>query len=203
MRLSQKVVNFFADPNVAYLLLLAGLLGLYVEFSTPGLLFPGITGAVCLLLALMAFQVLPINYTGAALILLAVALLVAEVFVPSFGLLGISGIVSFVLGSLMLFDRAGERLIVDRGIIFATVATVSGFMLMIGYLVFTAQRQKPVTGKEGLVDEVGRVVTRIAPVGKVQVHGEIWTAESEEAIEVGEAVRISKVENLRLTVRRA
>lgn len=201
MRLSLKLINFLADPNIAYLLLMAGILGVFLEFAHPGLLFPGVTGAICVLLALMAFQVLPINYAGVALIFLAVALLVAEAFVPGFGLLGVSGIVSLLLGSLMLFDAAGERLLVDRGIIFAAVAAVGSFMLVVGYLVFTAQRRKPVIGKEGLVGEIGRVITRIAPVGKVQIHGEIWNAESEEALEVGEAVRVSEVEDLHLKVR--
>jgi len=121
--------------------------------------------------------------------------------VPGFGFLGISGIIALLLGSLMLFDAAGERLLVDRGIIFAAVAAVGSFILVVGYLVFTAQHRKPVVGREGLVGEVGRIITRIAPVGKVQVHGEIWTAESEEALEVGEAVRISEVEDLHLKVR--
>lgn len=201
MRLSLKLINFIADPNIAYLLLMAGILGVFLEFAHPGLLFPGVTGAICLLLALMAFQVLPINYAGVALIFLAVALLVAEAFVPGFGLLGISGIVSLLLGSLMLFDAAGERLLVDRGIIFAAVAAVGSFMLVVGYLVFTAQRCKPVVGQEGLVGEVGRVIARIAPVGKVWVHGEIWTAESKDALEVGEEVRVSEVEDLHLKVR--
>ena len=200
MRLSHKVINFIADPNIAYLLLMAGVLGLYLEFSNPGLLFPGITGAICLLLALAALQVLPINYTGIALIVLGAALLVAEAFVPSFGILGISGIVSFILGSLMLFDVEGEGLLIDRGIIFTVVAVVSGCMLVVGYLVWKAQRRKPTGGKEGLVGEIGHAVTRIAPVGKVRVHGEIWTAESDEIIEGGEEVRVSHVADLRLTV---
>lgn len=203
MRLGQKVLNVLADPNVAYLLMMAGILGLYLELSNPGLLLPGVTGGICLLLALAAFQVLPINYTGIALVLLGTALLVTEVFLPSFGILGIGGIVSFVLGSLMLFDVAGERLVVAREIIFTVVAVVSGVMLTVGYLVFKAQRQKPVGGKEGLVGEIGRVLTRIAPKGQVEVHGEIWTAESDEPIEVGEEVLISQVEDLHLRVRRA
>jgi membrane-bound serine protease (ClpP class) len=203
MRLSHKVNSFLADPNIAYFLLIVGILGLYLEFSNPGLLFPGITGAVCLLLALAAFQVLPINYAGLALVLLAMTLIVAEALVPGFGILGISGIISLVLGSLMLFDTAGERLVVERGIIVAAVAVVSSCLLVVGYLVFRAQRRRPMVGKEGLIGEVGRVVARVAPVGKVRVHGEVWTAESEETLEVGEEVRVSKVEDLHLTVQRA
>ena len=135
-----------------------------------------------------------------ALIVLGAALLVAEAFVPSFGILGISGIVSFILGSLMLFDVEGEGLLIDRGIIFTVVAVVSGCMLVVGYLVWKAQRRKPTGGKEGLVGEIGHAVTRIAPVGKVRVHGELWTAESDEIIEGGEEVRVSHVADLRLTV---
>ena len=117
-------------------------------------------------------------------------------------MLGIGGLVSLVLGSLMLFDVAGERLIVDRSIIFTVAAVAGGLMLAVGYLIFKTQRSKPAMGKEVLIGEVGRVVARVAPVGKVRIHGEIWTAESDETIEVGEAVLISQVEDLRLRVRR-
>jgi membrane-bound serine protease (ClpP class) len=203
MRLSLKVINLLADPNIAYLLLLAGILGVLLELAHPGVLFPGVTGAICLVLALMAFQVLPINSAGVALIVLAAALLIAEAVVPGFGLLGISGMVSLLLGSLILFDAAGEGLRVDRSIIVAAMAVIGSLLLVVGYLGLAAQRRRPVVGREGLVGEVGRVSARIAPVGKVQVHGELWTAESEEALEVGEVVQVSAVEDLHLQVRRA
>lgn len=203
MRPGQKFLNLLADPNIAYILLIAGLLGLYFEFSNPGLIFPGVTGIICLLLALTAFQVLPINFTGVALILVGAVLLVAEALTPSFGILGIGGIVAFSFGSLVLFDVAGERLIVDRAIIFTTVAIASTFFLAIGYLLFHARRQKPAVGKEALVGKIGQAVTRISPRGKVRVQGEIWNAESDDPIEMGEKVTISAVTDLQLKVKRA
>jgi membrane-bound serine protease (ClpP class) len=203
MQFGQKIFNLLADPNVAYLLMMAGLLGLYLEFSNPGLLFPGVTGAICLLLALAAFQVLPINSTGIALILLGTALMIAEAFVPSFGVLGLGGIVAFVLGSFILFDTADEKLVVAREIIVTVVVVMSGALLAISYLVLKAQRHRPETGMEGLIGEVGHVMKRIAPTGTVQVHGEIWTAKSEEPIEIGESVQIQGVENLHLWVQRS
>jgi membrane-bound serine protease (ClpP class) len=203
MSLSQKFINFIANPNIAYFLLMVGILGLYLEFSNPGLIFPGVAGVICLLLGAAAFQVLPINYTGLALIILGVILLIAEVFVTSFGVLGISGIVSFVLGSLILFDSPGEALVVHRSIVFTAAATLGAVVLALGYLVVRSQRLKPALGKAGLVGETGQVIARIAPLGKIRVHGEIWNAESEEALEVGEKAVIYKVEGLRVSVHRA
>jgi membrane-bound serine protease (ClpP class) len=203
MSLSQKFINFIANPNIAYFLLMVGILGLYLEFSNPGLIFPGVAGVICLLLGAAAFQILPINYTGLALIILGVILLIAEVFVTSFGVLGISGIVSFVLGSLILFDSPGEALVVHRSIVFTAAATLGTVVLALGYLVVRSQRLKPALGKAGLVGETGQVIARIAPLGKIRVHGEIWNAESEEALEVGEKAVIYKVEGLRVSVHRA
>ncbi len=202
MRLKHKVLNILADPNIAYLLMMAGILGLYVEFSHPGLLFPGLTGGICLLLALTAFQVLPINYSGLLLILLGLGLLVAELFLPSFGILGVSGIVSFVLGSLFLFDTPDAELAVDRGIIVTAALCASAFMLFIGTLAVRTWRQQPVSGPEGLIGEIGEVRVRLAPRGKVWMHGEYWNAESDEEIEVGQKVRVVSMNHLVLRVRR-
>ncbi len=202
MRLKHKVLNVLADPNIAYLLMMAGILGLYLEFSHPGLLFPGLAGGICLLLALTAFQVLPINYTGLLLILLGIGLLVAELFLPSFGILGVGGIVSFVLGSLFLFDSPDAELVVDRSIITTAALCVSAFMLFVGTLAVRAWRQQPRSGLEGLMGEVGVVRERLAPRGKVWVHGEYWTAEGDEEIEVGQRVRVVGIDHMVLRVRR-
>ncbi len=204
MRLKHKVLNVLAHPQVAYLLMMAGILGLYMEFANPGLLFPGLTGAICLLMALTAFQVLPINYTGLLLILLGIALLVTELFVPSFGILGVSGIVAFVMGSLFLFDSSDAEFAIDRGIIF-TVALCAGlFILIVGTLSMKAYRLRAVTGKEGLIGEVGEVRVRLAPRGKVWLHGEYWNAETEEeAIEAGQPVRVVEINHMVLKVHRA
>ena len=157
MSLKQKVLNTLADPNIAYLLMMAGLLGLYMEFSHPGVIFPGVVGAICLLLALASFQLLPLNYTGLTLIALGVGLLVAEMFVPSFGFLGIGGIIALAIGSLLLFDTESSDLIVDKTIIFTAVGTVGAIMLALSYLVFRTQQTKPSMGMDALVGKVGEV----------------------------------------------
>ena len=203
MRLKHKVLNILADPNIAYLLMMAGMLGLYLEFSNPGLLLPGLAGGVCLILALTAFQVLPINYTGLLLIGLGMALLIAEMFLPSFGILGVSGIAAFVLGSLFLFDTPDAEMAVDRGIIFAASLAVGLFMLIAGSLTVRAWRRPVASGIEALRGEIGEVRTRLAPRGRVWVHGENWTAESDGEIEVGQKVQIVDINHLVLRVRRA
>ena len=203
MRFKHKVLNILADPNIAYLLMMAGMLGLYLEFSNPGLLLPGLAGGICLILALTAFQVLPINYTGLVLIGLGMALLIAEMFLPSFGILGVSGIAAFVLGSLFLFDTPDAELAVDRGIIFAASLAVGTFMFIVGSLAVRAWRRPVASGLEGLQGEIGEVRTPLTPQGKVWVHGEYWTAQSDEEIEVGQKVQIVEVDHMILRVRRA
>lgn len=203
MRLKHKVLNILADPNIAYLLMMAGMLGLYLEFSNPGLLLPGLAGGICLILALTAFQVLPINYTGLVLIGLGMALLIAEMFLPSFGILGVSGIAAFVLGSLFLFDTPDAELAVDRGIIFAASLAVGTFMFIVGSLAVRAWRRPVASGMEGLQGEIGEVRTPLTPQGRVWVHGEYWTAQSDEEIEVGQKVQIVEIDHMILRVRRA
>ena len=132
MSLKQRILNSIAHPNIAYLLMMAGILGLYMEFSHPGTIFPGVAGAICLLLAFASLQLLPINYTGLALMVFGVGLLVGEAFIPSFGVLGIGGIISLALGSLLLFDTPTSDFGVDRSIVFTAVATLGSFVLEIG-----------------------------------------------------------------------
>jgi membrane-bound serine protease (ClpP class) len=203
MGLKQKVINMLADPQIAYLLLMAGILGLYVEFSHPGVIFPGVAGTIALLLAFASFQILPINYAGLALIVVGIALLVAEAFIPSFGVLGVGGAVALGLGSLFLFDTQNSDLTVERSIVFAAVGTLSAFMLMVGYLVLRAQKRKPTTGLEALVGEIGEVKVALNPAGKIFVHGEYWTAEAETQIAAGEKVRVNGFEGMCLKVDRA
>jgi len=204
MRLKQEVLNILSNPNVAYLLMMAGILGLYVEFTHPGVFFPGIAGAICLLLGMTALQVLPINYSGLVLILLGLSLLISELFVPSFGILGVGGIVAFVLGSLLLFDTPESSLTLDPNIVYAAAATFGAFTMWVSYLVVRSQRRRPVLGREGLVGEIGEVRQRVAgtPGGKIFVHGEYWNATSEEPIEVGERVEVVQVNGMHLLVRR-
>ncbi|HEY7168289.1 MAG TPA: nodulation protein NfeD [Candidatus Binatia bacterium] len=200
MSLKHKIINVVADPNISYLLLMAGILGLYMEFSHPGVIFPGIAGAICLLLAFASFQLLPINYTGLLLMGLGVALLVAEAFFPSFGVLGVGGIISLALGSLLLFDTQNADFGVDRSIVFTAVGTVGSFVLVISYLVFHSQKAKPTLGYEGLLGQVGEVRGTLCPAGKVFVHGEYWNARSDREIPVGEKVKVVGFDGMCLKV---
>ncbi len=204
MTLRQKILTLIADPNIAYLLMALGVLGLYLEFYNPGLLIPGIAGGICFLLGLWATQVLPVNYTGLALLALGLALMVAEAFTPSFGVLGLGGLIAFVLGSLFLFDSPDPALAVDRRLI-GTVAALTGTtMLLMGWLVLRAHRQQPASGAEGMIGEVGRVRRILDQRGraKVFVHGEYWDAVVEDQANPGDEVEVTAVEGLRLRVKR-
>ncbi len=202
MRLKHKVLNILADPNVAGLLMMAALAGLYFEFSNPGLVLPGVVGAICLVLALSAFQVLPINYTGLVLILLGVALILGEFLVPS-GFLGMGGAVALVLGALFLFDTPEADLMIDRGIIYTVGLFVLGTMLLLMRSLGSALRRHPVLGAEGLVGAVGAVRAWSGGGGTVHVHGEEWRAEGPETLRSGDAVEILSVgQGLTLRVRR-
>jgi membrane-bound serine protease (ClpP class) len=201
MRLSQRVLNAIAEPQIAYLLMMAGLLGLYIEFTHPGVAFPGVAGAICLLLALAALQVLPVNTSALALLLLGIALLVAEAFLPTFGVIGAGGLVALLLGSLFLFD-AETGLAVPRSLVFGVGGGVGAVILVVGTLVFRAQRRRPVLGQEGMVGTVGIARGRLAPDGTVVVRGEYWNAESDDLVDDGERVEVTAVDGLRLRVRR-
>ena len=183
--------------------MMAGLLGLYMEFSHPGTIFPGVVGGICLLLAAAALQLLPINYTGLAFMVFGVALLIGEAFFPSFGFLGVGGIISLLIGSLLLFDTPTSDFGVDRSIIFTAVGTLGSFVLAVSYLVFRSQKAKPSLGIEGLVGEIGVVRERLAPRGIVFVHGEYWKAEADGEIEAGDKVEVIGVNRMLLQVKRA
>jgi membrane-bound serine protease (ClpP class) len=201
MRLAERVLNVLADPNVAYILMTAGLLGLYVEFTHPGTILPGIVGTICLLLALTALQVLSVNYGGLALLIVGVALLVAEAFLPTFGVLGIGGLVAFVLGSLFLFDAERTGLEVARGLVAGAAGALALVGLVVGTLVWRSQRRRPTGGREGMLGAVGVARQRLDPQGTVLVRGEYWTATSDETVQPGESVEITGIEGLRLRVR--
>ena len=204
MRLRQRRLDVIANPYIAYLLMMAGLLGLYVEFTSPGVVFPGVAGAICLLLAAAALQVLPINYTGLALIALGAAMLVAEAFLPSFGIIGVGGIVGFVLGSLLLFETPESTMRVDRGLIAAAALTIGAYTGVVGWLVLRTQRQRSSVGAEGMIGKRGEVRRVLVPGREVKVfvHGEYWDADAEEALDVGDPVEVAAVHGLRLHVRR-
>jgi membrane-bound serine protease (ClpP class) len=202
MSLKQKILNTVADPNISYLLLMAGILGLYMEFSHPGVIFPGVAGAICLLLAFASFQLLPINYTGLMLMALGVGLLVGEAFFPSFGVLGVGGMISLALGSLLLFDTQNADFGVDRSIVFTAVATLGSFVLAVSYLVFHSQKARPTLGYDGLLGQIGEVRAKLSPAGKVFVHGEYWNAQADGEIPVGEKVKVVGYDGMCLKVSR-
>ncbi|MDY7032827.1 MAG: nodulation protein NfeD [Thermodesulfobacteriota bacterium] len=200
MGFRQNILNVLSNPNIAYILMMLGLLGLYFELAHPGAIFPGVIGAICLILAFYAFQTLPINYAGILLIILAIILFIIEVKVTSFGLLTIGGIVCMLLGSLMLFDSPLPYLRVSWSVLIPVVLGTSSLFILAATLAFRAYLRKPSTGKEGLVGETGIAKTDIAKDGKVFTHGEFWDAYSDETIPEGERVRIVKVDKMRLKV---
>lgn len=197
----RRLLAVIADPNIAFILLSLGGLGLYFELMNPGAILPGVVGAISLILGFFALSVLPVNYAGLALLLLALVLFIAEIKVVSHGLLAVGGVVALVLGALMLFKTAEPALRVSLEVI-VSLALFS--LLLVGFLTFMVYRarQAPVrTGLEGLVHEIGTARSAIAPRGKVFVHGEIWDAVSDEPVAQGEPVEVVAVRNLTLAVR--
>lgn len=202
MRLPLRILALIADPNIAYLLMMAGMLGLYIEITSPGFGFPGIFGAICLLLALTALHVLSVNYGALALIALGLGLLIAEAFSPSFGLLGGGGVVAFLLGSLFLFDREELGYGVARSLVLQAGLTFALALLALSVLVLRAHRRPVRTGHEGLIGERGVALTAVERTGHVRVHGEQWSARSETGvITAGTPVEVRRVEGLCVTVR--
>ncbi len=191
------------DPGVAYILLLIGMYGLFFEFSNPGFGIAGVAGAICLLLALFAFQLLPVSYAGLALILLGVGLLIAEVFVPSFGVLGLGGIVAFVAGSVMLMDREVAGSSIPMSLIIAFTIATAAFILLVGRMALASRRRPVVTGREELLGARGRVVSVEQGEAWVRVHGELWRARSDGPLAVGQDVEVTAVEGLTLWVKAA
>jgi membrane-bound serine protease (ClpP class) len=202
MTWAQRALSAIAHPQIAYLLFTLGMLGLTVEFWSPGAIFPGVAGAICLLLAFFAFQVLPVSYAALALIAFGIAMLILEVKVTSYGALALGGVISLVLGSMMLIDSPQAELQVPLRFIIPVVASVAGLILFLVSLGVRAQRTPAATGVDGMVNETGRALTSIEPggVGRVQTHGEIWTATAREPVVAGQSVRVTEVKGLLLTV---
>lgn len=199
-----KILKTLSDPNIAYILMMIGLAGIYFELSHPGAIFPGVVGAVCLILAFFSFQMLPVNYAGMLLILLAIILFMLEIKITSYGLLSLGGVLSLLLGSLMLFDVSGEVGIrLSLSVLVPTIVLISGFFVVVAGIAFRAQVSKVMTGVQGLIGEIGVVRKRLSPEGKVFVHGELWNAVSDQVIEKNAKVRVVNVENLTLRVERA
>ena len=194
-----RILRTISDPNIAYVLMMIGLAGLYFELSHPGAIFPGVIGAISLILAFFAFQTLPVNYAGLLLIVLAIIFFIVEVKVTSYGVLSIGGLISLTIGSIMLFEDVG----VSLKLMLPTIALVGGFFVIVASLAFRAFRAKPKSGTDGLLGEVGLVKERIDPEGLIFVHGEYWQAKAREKLEPGERVEVEGVDGLILRVKKA
>lgn len=197
----QKFLNTLIDPNIAYLLLTLGILGLIFEVSHPGFGFPGIFGIICLILAFYSLSILPVNYAGISLIVTGIIFLVVEAFTPSFGLFTLGGILCFLLGSTLLFNRL-NFLQISLKIVIPLVIALSIWSLFILTKLIQSSLRKSKTGKDALLGEEGRAYTHIQKKGKVFIHGEIWEAFSEEPIKKGEKVEVEAVRGLTLKVRK-
>ena len=196
--LRDKILKIISNPNISYILMMIGLAGLYFELAHPGAIFPGVIGAISLILAFFSFQTLPVNYAGVVLILLAIIFFIAEVKVTSYGILSIGGLIALTLGSLMLF----ENMRVSLKLMMPTIVLVGGFFVTVASVAFRAMRRKPTGGVDGMMGEVGVVTEPIEPEGLVFVHGETWRAFSEERIEPGERVEVVGINGLLLNVRK-
>ena len=195
-----KILKTISNPNIAYILLMIGLAGLYFELSHPGAIFPGVIGGISLVLAFFALQTLPVNYAGILLIILAIIFFIMEMKISSYGLLSVAGFISLLLGSLMLFKGTGPGMKLSLTVLLPTIILISGFFAFVAGLVFRAQISKPRTGTKGMVGEIGIVKKALTPEGKVFVHGELWNAKARKEIGEDVKVRVVNVENLILEV---
>lgn len=201
--LGTRILKHIADPNIAFILMLIGLAGLYFELAHPGTILPGVVGAMSLLLAFYAFQTLPVNFIGVLLILLAFIFFILEIYVTSFGLLTLAGLISLALGGMMLF-RGGETeggMAVAWNVLIPSLAAITLFFLGISALVVKSQMRRSLTGSAGLVGERGVAYTDLSPQGRVFVHGEYWQAVSDTPVAKGEPVEVVEVTGLTLKVR--
>ena len=196
----QKFLDIISNPNVAYILMMIGMVGLYFELSNPGLVLPGVIGAISLILALYAMQTLPINYAGLLLILFGVILFIAEISIMSYGLLSVSGVISLFLGSTMLIDSDDPALQISRAILYPTLGLTVVLSVGIVVLATRTRNLKKLGGMDGMIGETGLVKDALNPVGRVQVHGELWEAEAEGPVAEGETVRVDSVAGLKIKV---
>ncbi len=196
----QKILAAISDPNIAYILLLIGLAGLYFEFSNPGAILPGVIGGISLLMAFFGLATLPVNYTGILLILFGIILFIAEIKVMSNGLLTIGGIVSLAMGSLIMFETPEPALRISLQVFIPALLLVSGFFIVVIWMAIKAQMRRPYTGVEAMVEGRGEAVTDITNEGSVFYQGEYWKAQSQNPIPKGAKVKIIEVDGLKLTV---
>lgn len=195
-----KLLAVIANPNIAYILMMIGIYGLIMEFYNPGTVLPGTIGAICLLLAMFAFQLLPVNYAGMALIILGIALMLAEAFAPGIGILGLGGVTAFVIGSVILMDTEAPGYGINPGLVggFA-FSSAAIFILAVGFLV-RSRRMPVVSGKEAMLGALGEALEDFAESGMIRIHSETWRAHSSKTIRKGEKVVVQGFEGLTLLV---
>jgi len=198
--LRQRLISAIADPNIALILLVIGALCIYVEFTSPGMVAPGVIGAILLLLGLSAISVLPINWLGAALLLLALVLFALEAKFTAHGVLGVGGAISMVLGAVMLISSPTPEMRIHWSTAIALTLPFSAITVFLLSLAVRAKRNKVVTGSEGMVGETGSAITPLAPEGKIFVRGEYWDAVSPQPVPAGAPVRVTAIRKLKLTV---
>jgi membrane-bound serine protease (ClpP class) len=203
MSFRDQFLSIISDPNIALILFMLGVYGLLFEFWSPGAIFPGVVGGICIILAFFAFQMLPINYAGIALILLGVIMFIAEIKIASYGILSIGGVISLLLGSIMLIDSPAEFLRISFiSVILPVVVVSSAFFLFALTMVVRAHRRRPTTGREGLIGKTGVATTDLKPEGVVEIRGELWTAVAEDEIKVGERIQVEEMEGMKVRVKK-
>ena len=195
-----RLLAVITDPNVAYVLMLIGIYGLFFEFANPGFVMPGVVGAISLVLALYAFQILPVNYAGLALLSLGIIFMLAEAFVPSFGALGFGGVIAFVFGSIILFDQEATGYAVSLSLILSLSLISAGFFLFVVGAAVKARQRPVVSGKEEMLAASGVVIDDFEGRGRIRIHGEVWMAESSVPLRRGNRVQVVAVEGLILKV---
>lgn len=195
-----ELLAVITNPNIAYILMLLGIYGLFFELANPGNILPGVIGGISLLLALYALQVLPVNYAGLGLMILGVCFMVGELFMPSFGILGIGGVIAFVTGSVILFDREGGNVAVSLPLIIAVSLLTAGFFFIVIRSLFTASRRPVVTGAEELIGATGRIISDFEGNGAMRLHGEQWQVRSDAPMREGDAARVVNRDGLILQV---
>jgi membrane-bound serine protease (ClpP class) len=204
IRFRDRFLALITDPNIAYILMMIGMLGLFFELSNPGVIFPGVIGGISLILAFYAFQSLPINWAGLLLILFGLVLLIAEIKVVSHGILTIGAVISMVLGSVMLYDAPETGLRISWYVIIPTVGTTAGLFAFALSFGVRALYRRPTTGSQGMVGEIGEAKSPLNPEGQVLVQGELWRAVAQDGpVAVGERVQVTAVNGLTLTVVKA
>ena len=200
MSARQSLLSHALDPNLALILGLIGVLGLYFEMTHPGMILPGVAGAICLILSLFAFNLLPVNWAGAALILLAIVLFVLEATITSHGILGLGGIVAMIAGASMLVEGPIPELRIHTATTIAVTLPLAAIMIFLLRLAIASRRMKTITGEEGMIGETGVAKSDVHQSGKVFVHGESWNASSMVPISAGSPVRVVKVHGLKVEV---